>query len=193
MGARRSLGVAALDQATGRATLTRLRQQVGWIAADNVGDTPGLYGVNDRGQAIRRTGHGHRLWTATTDRIESPAAVGLGKVWVASRTGLYRLDAATGPVEAKVPVIGLGAELAIGGGFLWVVSLRSGKSGESYELFKVDPGTARVVKHAKLAGPVGAISFGSDALWMGRARPTVGLIRIDPRTLAERLFAKNLG
>ena len=188
-----SLGLAAIDQATGRATLTRLRQRVGWIAADNVGDTPGLFGVNDRGQAIRLTGTGGSVWTATTDRIESPAAVGLGKVWVASRTGLYRLDAATGRVEAKVPVLGHGAELTLGGGFLWAVSLRSGKAGESYELFKVDPGTARVVKHANLAGPVGAISFGSDALWMGRASPTVGLVRIDPRTLTERLFAKNLG
>jgi hypothetical protein len=133
------------------------------------------------------------VWTATTDRIESPAAVGLGEVWVASRTGLYRLDAATERVEAKVPVMGLGPELAIGGGFLWVVSVRSGKTGESYELFKVDPGAARVVKHAKLAGPVGAISVRSDALWMGRARPTVGLIRIESRTLAERLFAKKPG
>jgi hypothetical protein len=45
-----SLRLAAIDQATGRATLTRLRQQVGWIAADNVRDTPGLYGGNDAGR-----------------------------------------------------------------------------------------------------------------------------------------------
>jgi hypothetical protein len=53
-----SLRLAAIDQATGRATVTRLPQQVGWIAADNVGDTPGLHGVTSREQAICLTGNG---------------------------------------------------------------------------------------------------------------------------------------
>ena len=88
-------------------------------------------------------------WTANTDRIESPAVVGLGSVWAASRTGLYRLDAITGRVQATIPVKDAAAELAVGGGYLWMVSFRETTTGEVYELFKIDPRTARIVKQTE--------------------------------------------
>ena len=50
-----------------------------------------------------------------------------------------------------------------------------------------------MVRRAKLAGPVGGISYGSGALWLGRAVPSVSVTRIDPRTLHGHLLAKNLG
>lgn len=188
-----SLQLAVVDQATSRATLRPIRRDVGWIAADNVGGTPGLFAVTNDGQAIRLAADGAAAWTAKTDQIESPPAVGLGKVWVAGRTDLYRLNAASGRVEAKTPIRGSAAELAIGGGYVWIISFRESKTGERYELSKIDPRTARVVKQASLAGPVGGISFGSGALWLGRAIPSVSVVRIDPTTLREHMFAQNLG
>jgi outer membrane protein assembly factor BamB len=188
-----SLKLAAVAQATGRSTIRPLRTRIGWIAADNVGDTPGLFGVTSNGRAVRLDRNGRIVWRATTDTIEAPPTVGLGSIWVASRTGLYRINAVSGRVEVKIPIRGAAAELAIGGGYVWMISLRATKTGESYELFKIDSHPTRVVTHVRLAGPVGPIAFGNGALWMGRATPTVSVIRIDPRTLQQQLFAKNLG
>jgi hypothetical protein len=187
-----SLELAAIDQATNKVTLTPIRA-VGWIAADNTGETPGLFGVTSTsGEVIRFASNGALAWTASTDRIESPVVVGVGSVWAASRTGLYRLNALTGQVQARIPVRDAAAELAVGGGYVWMVSFRETTTGEVYVLSKVDPRTARIVKQTKIGGPVGNISFGSGALWTGRAAPTVTVIRIDPITLKARVFAKNL-
>ncbi len=189
-----SLRLAAVDQATRHATLRPLRTRISWLAADNVGDTPGLFGVTAKGRAVRLDRSGRVVWLAKTDTIQSPPTVGLGRVWVASRTGLYGIDRASGRVETNIRIRGAAAELAIGGGYLWMISLRETKAaGLRYELLKIDERAARVVRRAKIPGPVGPISFGNRYLWMGRATPTVSVIRIDPKTLKERLFAKNLG
>jgi len=189
----KSLQLAVVDQATGRSGLRRIRRDIGWIAADNTGETPGLFAVTAKGLAVRIGGNGSSVWAARTDAIESPPAVGLGSVWVASGTALYRLDAGNGRVQARIPIVGAAAELTIGGGYVWLISFRETKGQETYELLKIDPRAARVVRRAKLAGPVGGISFGSGALWMGRAVPSVSVTRIDPSTLQGRLFANNLG
>ena len=187
-----SLRLAAIDQATSKATLTPIRD-VGWIAADNSGETPGLFGVTSTtGKAIRIASNGAAAWTASTERIDSPAVVGLGSVWAASRRALYRLNAVTGQVQATVPVEDAAAQLAVGGGYVWLLSFREIRAGEVYELFKVDPRAEHIVEQAKIDGPVGNISFGSGALRAGRATPTVSVIRIDPITLHARVFATNL-
>jgi hypothetical protein len=149
--------------------------------------------VTSSGRAVRLDRNGRVVWRAKTDAIQAPPAVGLGGVWVASRTGLYRINAVSGHVEVKIPIRGAAGELAIGGGYVWMISFRVTKTGESRELFKIDPHATHVVKHVELAGPVGPISFGNGALWMGRATPTVSVIRISSRTLRAQLFAKNLG
>ena len=106
---------------------------------------------------------------------------GLGKLWVASRTGLYRLNATTGQVEARIAVKGAAAELAVGGGFVWLLSFRTAGAGpQRYELFKVDPRAARIVARARVNGPVGGLSFGDGALWLAatfRASASSGSIR----------------
>jgi hypothetical protein len=73
-----------------------------------------------------------------------------------------------------------------------MISYRPTKNGERYQLLEIEPRSARPLRQTELAGPVGPISFGSGALWMGRATPTVGLVRIDPATLRQRLFADDL-
>jgi hypothetical protein len=187
-----SLRLASIDQATSKATLTPIRD-VGWIAADNTGETPGLFGVTSTGgRAVRINGNGAVGWTASTSRIESPVVVGLGSVWAAGRSGLYRLDPVDGEVQAKISVNDEAAQLAVGGGYVWMVSLCETKKGEVYQLLKIDPRTDRIVNQMKLDGPIDNISFGSGALWMGRALPAVSLIRVDPLTLKTRVIADSL-
>jgi hypothetical protein len=186
------LELAAVDQATGKTTVQRLGTRIGWIAADNSGATAGLFAITMNGQAVRLDRAGRVAWKAATDKIESPPTIGLGNIWVASRTGLYRINAASGRVEAKLAIQSAATELCVGGGYLWMISYQPSKNGERYQLLKIDPRSVRPLRETELAGPVGPISFGSGALWMGRASPTVSLIRIDPTTLQQRLVADNL-
>ena len=101
------------------------------------------------------------------------------------------MDAATGRVQGTTPVNGA-EDLALGGGHLWAVSVRRAGTGLRYALLEIDPRTMRIVKQAPLDGPVGNISVGNGALWMGRDFGRVDLLRVDPVTLQERVFARDL-
>lgn len=187
-----SMRLAAVDQATHRTTFHPI-DGVGWIAADDTGLTPGLFGVdNAMGQATRINADGSRAWTARTGRIESPAVVGLGSVWAASRGALYRIDARTGRVQARIPVASAAATLAVGGGRVWMIAFRETARGERYELVAIDPRRDRVLACAPIEGPVGGMAFGDGALWIGQPSSYVNLLRVDPRTLKVRLFASSL-
>jgi hypothetical protein len=50
----------------------------------------------------------------------------------------------------------------------------------------------RVVAQRRFAGTTGGVAFGNGALWIGRAVPSVGVLRVDPRTLRLRVFASIL-
>jgi hypothetical protein len=186
-----ALRLAAVDQATGRTTSTPIRD-VGWIAADATGGTPGLFGVTSKGAAVRLDTHGRPIWKAATAAIESPPAVGLGGVWAASRTTLYRLSPATGRELAAIPVASASAELALGGGRVWMVALGRVNGANRSTLLEIDPRTARVVHRTALPGPVGGLAYGDGALWLGRSAPTTGVLEIDPGTLHRHVFAADL-
>jgi hypothetical protein len=187
-----SLELAAVDQATNKATITPVGTRIGWIAADSSGATPGLFAVTSRGSVVRLDRNARVVWTAATARIESPAVVGLGKVWAASRTALYRINPITGRVEARLAVRSSAAELAVGGGYVWMISFRQSAQGTRYALLKIDPRATSVLAQTELASPIGPISFGNGALWIGRSAPTVSLIQINATNLRQRLFASNL-
>jgi outer membrane protein assembly factor BamB len=186
-----STRLAAIDQATRRTTFHSIHR-VGWLAADETGQTRGLFAVTTTGRAIRVNVDGTRAWTADTGRIESPVTVGLGSVWAASREALYRLDPRTGQVEAKIPIASAAATLAVGGGRVWMIAFRETPAGEQYELIDVDPRHERVAAKAPLQGPVGGMSFGDGALWIGQPAAFVNLLRVDPKTLKAKLFATKL-
>ena len=186
-----STRLAAINQATRRTSIHPIHD-VGWLAADDTGETPGLFGVTMKGKAIRIDAEGGRAWTATTGPIESPLVVGMGSVWAASREALYRLDPRTGRVQARIRIPSAAATLAIGGGRVWMIAFRETSAGERYELVAIDPAHDRVVARAPLQGPVGGMAFGDGALWIGQPSTYVGLLRVDPTTLKERVFATKL-
>jgi outer membrane protein assembly factor BamB len=186
-----STRLVAIDQATRRTSVHPIHD-VGWLAADNTGETPGLFGVTMKGKAIRIDADGARVWTATTRPIESPVVVGMGSVWAASREALYRLDPRTGRVQARIRIASAAATLAIGGGRVWMIVFRETHAGERYELLAIDPAHKRVLASERLQGPVGGMAFGDGALWIGQPSAYVGLLRVDPATLKEKSFATNL-
>src|SRR5262249_15266195 len=95
-----SLRLAAVDQASRRITLARLRKAVGWIAADDTGATPGLYGVTLRGAVVRLDPVGRPIWTASTGILENPPAAAPRDVSAPRRGRVQRLGAAVGRLQA---------------------------------------------------------------------------------------------
>lgn len=187
------LALAAIDQATRSARLVRLPVRLGWIAADDTGGTPGLFGVTAGGVLERVGASGTALWRASTGRIMDPPAVGLGRVWAASTTSLYAVDAASGRVDGRLPLRNTSVQLAVGGGRLWVLSSRQARGAQHYELVEVATGPLRVVRRVALRARADAIAYGDGSVWLGRDVPTVAVVRVSPRTLAQRTFARGLG
>jgi hypothetical protein len=82
--------------------------------------------------------------------------------------------------------------VAVGGRYVWLLTFRWGGGREVSTVLKVDPTRMRVVARRRFAGTTGGMAFGDGALWIGRAVPGVGVLRIDPRTLRLRVFASIL-
>lgn len=185
-----SLRLVGVDQRTRRASSHAIRHDVGWIAADNTGLTAGLFGVAGDGDVLRIAPDGSTQPIATVPHIVSSPAVGLGSVWVPSRAGLHRVEARSGRVQGRIDAPPAAAEVTLGGGFVWVLRLRRTLlEGQSYELLKIHPARMEIVARTRLLGSLGGLSFGNGALWIGRSGPSVGVLRIEPRTLRSRLFA----
>ena len=185
----KNLRLVGIDQVTRRTRSVAVRHDLGWIAADNSGETQGLFGVaGDEVVRVRPDGSTRLLRRV---RPVGAPAVGSGSVWIASRSTLYRLDAATGNVERSVAVPMASADVAVGGGFAWLLRLRPARGTLSYELLKVDSRSMRIVARRPINGFPGSIAYGNDAVWVGTANSAndVGVVRISPRTLRARTFA----
>jgi hypothetical protein len=122
----------------------------------------------------------------------TPPAVADGSVWAASRTSVYRIDAETGRTSARAWIVGSPLQLAAGGGFLWVLATQRTKGHTRYELSKYDL-RLRLLGRTFVGGSADSLAFGSGGLWIGRARPTVSVVRVDPRSLRLKVFATGLG
>lgn len=187
-----SLRLAAVDQLTQRATLTPIRHDIGWLATDNTGLTPGLFGVTTTGQLVRIASDGSTHPITATPHFGNPPVIDLGSVWVADRTALYRISIRSGKIQGRIPAAATAAAVTTGGGYVWMVSFEETPTRETHELLKIDPRRMRIVGHIELTGSIGGIAYGNNALWIGRALPTVSVLRVDPTTLTKRLFASNL-
>jgi len=110
-----------------------------------------------------------------------------GSVWVTLaetfvlRSGkvlgqLIRIDTSTSVVTA-IPIDGLPAGVAVGGGAVWVSSILV----EPTSIFRIDPATIRVVARVETGHPVsGPLAYADSGLWV--ANNDGYLTRIDSRT-----------
>jgi DNA-binding SARP family transcriptional activator len=115
-----------------------------------------------------------------------------GHAWVSDRkpvvTWIGRVADGIGPYEKpvltteriNVPLPGAGAE-AVGGGYLWVISDRPGRTGESVSL--IDVRNRHLVSTIPLGRQTTAIAYGYRAAWIGAydpGRSTAWLLKVRP-------------
>ena len=97
---------------------------------------------------------------------------GAGSLWVLDFFGpLLRIDPASGVITKRFPVRGLGADVAYGDGFIWVITDEPAADGGQEYLYKIDPSRDVIVKAAPVpgAGPACAASPGPQGIWIGCA------------------------
>jgi len=97
---------------------------------------------------------------------------GAGSLWVLDFFGpLLRIDPASGAVTNRFPVRGLGADVAYGDGFIWVITDEPAADGGQEYLYKIDPSRNVIVKEAPVpgAGQACAVSPGPQGIWIGCA------------------------
>jgi hypothetical protein len=98
---------------------------------------------------------------------------GAGSLWVLDFSGpLLRIDPASGAITRRFPVRGLGADIAYGDGYIWMITDEPAAAGGGQEyLSKIDPSRDGIVKAAPIpgAGPACAASPGPQGIWIGCA------------------------
>jgi hypothetical protein len=105
---------------------------------------------------------------------DEPVSVtsGAGSLWVLDFSGpLLRIDPASGAITKRFPVRGLGADVAYGDGFIWVITDEPAADGGHEYLYKIDPSRDVIVTAAPIpgAGPACAASPGPQGIWIGCA------------------------
>jgi hypothetical protein len=97
---------------------------------------------------------------------------GAGSLWVLDFSGpLLRIDPASGAITKRFPVRGLGADVAYGDGFIWMITDEPTADGGQEYLYKIDPSRDIIVKTAPIpgAGPGCAAFPGPQGIWIGCA------------------------
>ena len=97
---------------------------------------------------------------------------GAGSLWALDFAGpLLRIDPASGTITKRFGVRGLGADVAYGNGFIWVITDEPGADGDQEYLYKIDPSRDVIVKAAPIpgAGTACAASPGPRGIWIGCA------------------------
>jgi hypothetical protein len=97
---------------------------------------------------------------------------GAGSLWVLDFAGpLLRIDPASGAITRRFGVRGLGADVAYGDGFIWMITEEPDAVGGHEYLYKIDPARDVIVKTALIpgAGPDCAAFPGPQGIWIGCA------------------------
>jgi hypothetical protein len=97
---------------------------------------------------------------------------GAGSLWVLDFAGpLLRIDPASGAITRRFGVRGLGADVAYGDGFIWVITDDPAGGGGQEYLYKIDPSRDVIVTAAPIpgAGTACAASPGPRGIWIACA------------------------
>ena len=142
---------------------------------------------------------GNAVWTTNAGRVEKwstseklatveipkpcgTMALDFGSLWVANCNGgeLYRIDPATGAVQALIPA-GMGPSgeqnVVSGAGSVWAPNQAAGT------IARIDPATNAVVASVEVSPKTSYLAFGYGALWAASGEGGT-LQRIDPATNA---------
>jgi len=108
------------------------------------------------------------------DQRDEPVSMtsGAGSLWVLGFAGpLLRIDPASGAITRRFPVRGLGADVAYGNGFIWMITDEPTADGDQEYLSKIDPSRDMIVKAAPIpgAGTACAAFPGPRGIWIACA------------------------
>jgi hypothetical protein len=108
------------------------------------------------------------------DQQHEPVSMtaGAGSLWVLGFAGpLLRIDPASGVITKRFGVRGLGADVAYGDGFIWVITDDPAAGGGQEYLYKIDPSRDVIVKAVPIpgAGTACAASPGPYGIWIACA------------------------
>jgi hypothetical protein len=136
-----------------------------WISDWSAGQIAGVDLAAGRVTKTLRAGDGQDEPVSMTS--------GAGSLWVLDFAGpLLRIDPASGAITGRLGVRGLGADVAYGNGYLWVITddPAGGRGGQEY-LDKIDPSRDVIVKAAPVpgAGTACAASPGPRGIWIACA------------------------
>ena len=126
------------------------------------------------------------------DQQDEPVSMtsGAGSLWVLDFSGpLLRIDPASGAITRRFPVRGLGADVAYGDGFIWVITDEPTADGGQEYLTKIDPSRDVIVKAAPIPGPGLAPVPGAGLACAGFPGPHgiwIGCAGVDRITLMDQ-------
>ena len=108
------------------------------------------------------------------DQRDEPVSMtsGAGSLWVLGFAGpLLRIDPASGVITKRFGVRGLGADVAYGDGYIWMITDDPAAAGGQEYLYKIDPSRDVIVKAAPIpgAGPACAAFPGPRGIWIACA------------------------
>jgi hypothetical protein len=126
-----------------------------------------IVGVDLAARRVTRTLH-------VGDWQDEPVSMtsGAGSLWVLDFSGpLLRIDPASGAITERFPVRGLGADVAYGNGFIWMITDEPTADGDQEYLYKIDPSRDVIVKTAPIpgTGTACAASPGPRGIWIACA------------------------
>ncbi|HEV8218733.1 MAG TPA: hypothetical protein VGQ05_00555 [Streptosporangiaceae bacterium] len=97
---------------------------------------------------------------------------GAGSLWVLDFSGaLLRINPTGGAITKRFQVRGLGADVAYGDGFIWMITDEPTADGGQDYMYKIDPSRDVIVKAAPIPGSglVCTASPGPQGIWIGCA------------------------
>jgi class 3 adenylate cyclase len=108
-------------------------------------------------------------------------ASGAGGIWVTNFDDqtLQRIDPSTNAAAAARALVGSPADLAVGGGFIWVTS-----SLPDGTLYKIDPTQAHSMVPVPLGVGATGVAYGEGAVWVTNSQQDE-VVRVDPTDVNE--------
>jgi len=108
------------------------------------------------------------------DQQDEPVSMtsGAGSLWILDFSGpLLRIDPASGAITRRFQIRGLGADVAYGDGFIWMITDEPTADGDQEYLYKIDPSRDVIVTAAPIpgAGQDCAASPGPRGIWIACA------------------------
>ncbi|HVS84186.1 MAG TPA: hypothetical protein VHD91_00980 [Gaiellaceae bacterium] len=143
-----------------------------------------VYGLTSWGTVIRIAHDGRAHVLARLRGADGPPVAGAGSLWVPRGSTLVRLDPRDGRTLGILRLGGSASSLVFSGDTAWAAVLHH----DAFRLERLDPRTMRVTAARTIPNRAPQLSYGNGALWL--ADGDLRVWRVDPRTLARRLFAQ---